>query len=256
MNLSIGSCSTRSKKCELIESPSTSDDDLSEVFDVYDVLARIAGEYRLIQGFFKDCSAQWRKDVPISVLDLRCGRGDASRHIIRWARKEGWDLRILAVDSFGRIVQMARERQAAYPEIVFDVRDMSDQRFLQAQQFDYVISSMALHHESDARTVTFLKTVNRLARRGFLVTDWFRDIRAYLALRWMTSFFKSQALSHDIPLGIQKGFTFGELKKLSKDAGIEYAARRIHFGYRFSLSGERGLALVRELQPIRPLAGA
>lgn len=246
-----------------MESPSTSDDDLTELFDYADVLGKITGEYRALQHFMQSCSTNWVKGMTVSVLDLRCGRGEASRHLVRWARKKGWDLRILAVDSFGRIVQMARERQQGYPEISFDVRDLNDSRFLQAQQFDYVISSMSLHHEPDDRVRLMLKTANRLARRGIFIMDWLRDIRVRWAIAWLASLYKSETLSHDAPLAIEKGFSMKELVKLAKDLGLDYAVIRRHFGYRFSLSGERGLVVDPQLAstplaglPAGPVAGA
>lgn len=256
MNLAWGPCARRSKKCEFVESPTTSDDDLNEIFDYTDFLGRISGEYRILQSFLDSCSSGWPKGMTVSVLDLRCGRGEASRHMTRWARRNKWDLRILAVDSYARVVQMARERQAGFSEIVFDVRDLNDSRFLQARQFDYVISSMALHHEPEERVKLFLKTANRLARRGLFVMDWLRDIRPRMATKWVSSFYKSEALSHDAPLAVERGFTEKEVGKLSKEVGLEFAPLRVHFAYRFSLAGERELALAPQLAPIRPLAGA
>ena len=63
-----------------------------------------------------------------------------------------------------------------------------------------------------------------------------------------------EVVRHDGPLSIRRGFTVDEVGKLAAEAGLDYARVEKLFGYHFSLSGERGLAMAPKLAPAPGLA--
>lgn len=214
------------------------------------------GGNQIVLGFLSEFSENWLPGVPVTVLDLRCGRGDLSWAIVKWARQKKFDVQILAVDHSQAVIEMARQYHPKCQELVFDVRQLNDPSFLQAQQFDYVICSLGLHHEDDVQAVGFLKMVNRLAKRGVIICDWLRDMRAWAYVSVLSRLWREPAVQHDAPLFVRKGFTPKEVRHLAKKAEVDYLRVRDHFGYRFSLAGERALVLAKEMRPIRGLAGA
>jgi SAM-dependent methyltransferase len=250
-----GRCAKRSGAVEMLESHGVSDADLSRLYDYIEGPVGRWGSHRVILSFLRSCARRWEAGAAITILDLRCGRGGLARSIADWARSHKVDIRLLAVDKCSRIIHLARNRQRSYPEIVFDVRDLTDPAFLQAQQFDYVVSDSSLHRESDERALLLLKTMNRLAKRGIIAVDWVRDVRALALVGPLAGLYKNEAVSHDARLAIERGFTPKELRKLAKAAGVEYAAVRRQWGFRFSIEGERALVMSAEASPLRGLAG-
>ncbi len=251
-----GPCHVRPRTLEEIDKPDTPEESLLRVFDFWGFLNGALGGHRVILNFLREASSHWPANRPISILELRCGRGDLSAAIVRWARKKKIEVRILAVDECPSVVNLAKEYHESYREITFDSRLLSDPCFLEAQQFDYVVTASALHSFESTEAVRLLKIANLLAKRGLICCDWLRDIRAWGWMQIFSRFWAEAVVLHDAPLAVRKGFTSAEIKKMAQQAGVEYAGLKLHFGYRFSLSGERALALSPELLTIPGFARA
>ena len=256
MNWTLGPCARRSIRLETIESPDASDEDLARLYDFWEAAGRRLGAYRAVTSFLKTSSARWNSNRSISVLVLRCGRGGLAFALSDWFRRHRVESRIVAVDRYARAVGMARDRRAAREEITFDTRDWRDPIYLQAAQFDYVVSSGALHAETSEGAADFLKVANRLARRGFVVEDGLRDWRAYTAYRWMGRTAGGDTVAQQAGVAVQRGFTLSEAAAIAKSAGLDYADVRARFWHRFTISSERGLDLAPRLRPVPGLAGA
>lgn len=252
--LNWGPCSKRSRYLELIETPDIDDENLERCFDFNAFMGQWAGGHAIVLDFLKNCSSRWTQGEPISILEIGCGRGDLARSIVNWGRRSKIELHIHAIDRYNRFIQMARDRHHSYKEITFDVRELNDALFLQAQQFDYVVCFQTLHRQSDQDALQYLKRTNLLAKRGFIAVDWLRDIRAWVWVSLLARLWRNEAIRHDGPLGIEKGFVMEDVVRLARSAGVDYAAVTKHMGYRFSLSGERGLVLAPKLAPLTRLA--
>lgn len=252
--LNIGPCYRRSTHIEPLERPDLDDEELSRAFDFIEFLNRWTGGNRIVVDALAACSHRWMPGQTISILDVGCRRGDLTRAIVKWARSRQIDVKIFAIEKFSRFIQMAKEHSTGYPEINFDVRLLNDPMFLQAQQFDYVVSSLSLHELSFEQASVALKKMNLLAKRGLIVTDWIRDFRGWL---WMSAF--SFLLGNDVvregaPLAVKKGFTESEIRHICRHAGVDYLNYSKHLGYRFSVMGERGLAMNPAYIPVAGLA--
>lgn len=255
MGWNLGSCKERSSKLEWIDMPDLSDQELSRVYAFIESVNHKFNSHKIVLDFLKRCSKRWHPHQTLSILDINCGRGDLSCEIVKWARRRGQDIRILAVDRYGRIVQLAKETHTNYPEITFDLREMSDPLFLQAQQFDYVVSHLTLHHFEDPQIISFIKIIDRLAKRGLILTDWRRDVRAKLLMASFASFLGEKVIQNDGPLAIQKGFTLNEVRGFLKQAGLSFTRVAPHYGFRFSFSGERAYIINKELRSVRGFVG-
>jgi len=250
----LGRLPQRSTALERIDSADVTDVELSALLDFHDTFSRWTFGRGVVLGFLGDASRRWTG--PITILDMACGRGDLSRSVARWAKAAGADVRIHGVDRSAGVIQMAREHNRAFREITFETRDLNDPFFLQAQQFDYVVSERGLHREGDDRTALFLKIANRMAKRGLVVTDWIRDARPAFIAETVARFWKNDAVTHDARVSIERGFRYREAQALRKAAGLDFARLSRHVGYRFSVAGERGLAIDRAFAPVTGLAGA
>jgi len=248
-------CSKRAQILEWHDTPEASDEDLAVSFDFLKKTCRRIGLQREILKFVFSGINNCPHGRTVSVLDLNCGRGDLAGAIADWTRRRKKDVQLLGVDRFGRIVQMARESHGHKKEIVFDVRDFTDSSFRHAQQFDFVISAFGLHHLSDSQLVPYFRTVNLLAKCGFIIGDFLRDSRALFLMSILSRFWDEEIIRHDAPLSVRRGLTLREVRKYLNEARIENVQVKENFGIYFTVLAERRLLLKPKLSPVTGLLG-
>lgn len=103
----------------------------------------------------------------INVLDLGCGTGNISLKV-----KERFpNARITCVDMAENMIEIAKSKLASYNDIEFKIADFRDLDF--QDDFDAVISSLALHHLQHQEKKLFYHTINRFLKKGgvFYNTD-------------------------------------------------------------------------------------
>jgi 2-polyprenyl-3-methyl-5-hydroxy-6-metoxy-1,4-benzoquinol methylase len=252
--LSFGPCARRSFALEPIEEPSISDKELNRLLSFIDVLNHWTGGNDIALRFLESCAERWLPGDTITFLDVGCLRGDLSRSLVDWGRTNKINMRVLAIDHNPRFIELAKTLSLGYPEITFDARRLDDPVFLLAQQFDYVVSLLALHRESNTDARAMLKKISMLAKRGVMVNDWLRDLRALLWVSVFSWFTRDDAIRYGAQVAIKKGFTMSEVKKMADDAGLAYMSLQKNFGYRFTLAGERGLVSSPRLVSVPGLA--
>ncbi len=184
--------------------------------------------HRAVLSFLSSSFPLWPSDAQITVLNVRAPH--LTSPIQQWAKRQGVDVRVIETDN------------------------LQDPKFLQAQQFDYVVSDGALNGKTDEDVHSMLVSANRLARRGLAFSDYLRDPRAAV---WMMMFalFRGRSMGA-ARMAVQGGFTVPEVQAAADKAGLKFATVKKHFGYRFCLAGERGLVMSADLNPVRGLAGA
>jgi ubiquinone/menaquinone biosynthesis C-methylase UbiE len=256
MTWAWGSFAHRETELEERDKPSLSDSDLSQILSFQQFQGRFLGGYAPILNFFRTAQVLWPAGVPISILDVRCGAGGLSRAIVAWAKENGVDVQILGIDSRDTIIRTAKEQCKKLKNIVFDVRELSDASFLQAQQFDYVVSNAGLHHRPEEKLEHDLITMNRLAKRGVAMTDFLRDMRGAFWMNLLAGVTRNKVVRRDVVLAMKKGFTVNEMKAWCEKAGMRYVDVRLELGYRFSLLGERAMVLSGAMERAPGLAGA
>ncbi|HTU47229.1 MAG TPA: methyltransferase domain-containing protein [Bryobacteraceae bacterium] len=95
--------------------------------------------------------------------------------------------------------------------------------------FDFVLSSLFLHHFEDARVVELLRNFYETARRGLLICDLERHVVPYFFLPASKVLFRWQPITiHDGVISVRASFRANELLHLSREAGIEAPEVRVH----------------------------
>src|SRR5574337_7816 len=157
---------------------------------------------------------------PVTVLDVGSGGADIPIQLIRWARRRGRRLRVIAVDRDPRILEVARRQARAYPEISF-VKADGVRLPIGSGGVDAAISSLTLHHLEPEAASRLLAEMARVARIGFVVNDLWRSRVAY-ALVWLVTrlFARSPLSRHDGPLSVLRAYTPREILSLASRAGI------------------------------------
>jgi 2-polyprenyl-3-methyl-5-hydroxy-6-metoxy-1,4-benzoquinol methylase len=175
----------------------------------------------------------------VRVLDVATGAGDVPIRLWRRARKAGVPLRIDGCDRSGCAVAHARRRAA---ERGADVHFFEWDALAGPLPpgYDAVVSSLFLHHLDEAQAVGLLRRMADAARRLLIINDLERSLAglllAYLGTRVLSG---SPVVHTDGPLSVAAAFTRDEALDLARRAGLDGAAVRRRWPFRFLLSWSR-----------------
>jgi hypothetical protein len=176
-------------------------------------LNRHFGGYRILRGMFSEFV---RPGDSFSVLDIGAASGDMGAE----ARMSYPQASVIALDR--KFEHLAK---ASNPKLVGDAFQLP----FAAASFDFVFSSLFLHHFSNEQVAELLGKFKTIARRAVLAIDLERGPLAYHflpATRWL---FRWDRISlHDGPVSVQAAFKKEELLALARNAGLAKARVRIH----------------------------
>jgi SAM-dependent methyltransferase len=161
-----------------------------------------------------------------TVLDLGTGSGDIPRALVRWARRAGRPIRVIALDLDGPTLEVARRTVMGYPEITLLRADALAAPFRQ-HTVDVAISSLTLHHLEPAAATAYLAAMGAIARVGVVVNDLARSRLGWAAMWLVTRLCACGRMSrHDGPLSVRRAYTAEEVRGLCARAGLERVAVR------------------------------
>lgn len=174
-----------------------------------------------------------------SVLDIGAGAGDIPLALIAWAKADGFQLSITAIDPDPRAFDYMQslELPASISSKCCSTFDLIET----GKRFDFVISNSVLHHIPEAELCDFLESSQKLADALVLHNDIVRDDLAYVLFTVISKLiFHNSFVSEDGSLSIRRSFIKSELKEyLPKDWRIDSL-----FPYRHLLIHETGARYV------------
>lgn len=119
-----------------------------------------------------------------TILDIGCGGGDIALALLRWARADGYRVKVTGIDPDPRAQSFAsRAAEAAgigRREVEFR-RASSAELVAEGQRFDVVISNHVLHH-LDPRQLAGVLADSRQLARGLAIHSDIRRRRSALVL--------------------------------------------------------------------------
>jgi SAM-dependent methyltransferase len=176
----------------------------------------------------------------VAILDLGAGGAGISKAIVRQARRLGIALEVLAVDWSARSLAVAARGLASYPEIRLLRADALRLPFAPGQ-FDYVISSLFLHHFTPPQLCLLLRHAYALAGRALVMSDLVRGRAPLLAFRLAQPLLARNFLTrYDGALSIRRAYTPDELMALAQTAGLPNPRLERHWPWRMTLVVDRG----------------
>lgn len=177
-------------------------------------------------------------DRALTVAEVASGGADLLRSFVLWGRRRGLRLHAVAIDRNPQACAIARERSGGIPEIAVlrgDARALP----LADRSVDVALLATALHHLSPADAVTALRELDRISRRGFVVTDLVRSRAAYLGAKLLARVLLRNPLTRvDGPRSVLRAYTAGEVRALAADAGLQSVRLTRHLLFRLTLVKE------------------
>lgn len=158
----------------------------------------------------------WRESgqpVRLTLLDIGAGSGDVNRRLLRWAKKQGVELTIVAADITPEACAEARAYYRDEPNVRVEQADLFK---LPEKCADIVTGTQLLHHFDDGQLVEASKRMLNAARLGVVVNDIHRHWLAWAAV-WLATRVLSgnRYIRNDGPLSVAKGFRAADWRRLS-----------------------------------------
>ncbi len=174
---------------------------------------RYLGGYVVLRKMF---ASLVRPDESFSVLDVGAASGDMGAEI----RRSFPGAQVTSLD-----YKADHLVQAADPKLVADAFHLP----FRPASFDFVFSSLFLHHFTNEQVVELFVSFRSIARRAVLAIDLDRGPLAYYFLpntRWL---FGWQPITiYDGQISVQAAFKREELRALAAGAGLGGAEVRVH----------------------------
>ncbi len=149
---------------------------------------------------------------PKTLLDIGCGGGDLSVAVAKWAKQDGFELSITAIDPDDRAIAFATQRPEE-SSIIYRQAIAADLRKEEAK-FDVVISNHLLHHLNPETLLTLCEDSKALAIKKVIHNDLRRSDLAYLGYFLTSPFFRDSFITTDGLRSIRRSFTREELESL------------------------------------------
>lgn len=222
---------------ELLDRPGNSDEEIRGSLRDLELLNRYFGGVRTVLLHLSQMIGD-RSQTPLTILDIATGGADIPRAICHWARKRKLALSIEAVDWSDCVLAAATEWSKDFPEIRLR-RAQAPLLPYPDHSFDYIISSLFLHHLNEAHGTLLMREMARVARRGLLINDLLRSRLACLLTAITTRLLSTNRLTrHDGPMSVLRGFRPEELCRMAIEAGLANVRLSLHPWFRIALTKE------------------
>ncbi|WP_420322624.1 methyltransferase domain-containing protein [Flagellimonas sp.] len=155
------------------------------------------------------------KSKSYTILDMGCGDGTMLMKLSHFLNKHDVSHCMIGIDLRDDVLQIARKKTVAYPNIEF--RKMDILKADSSYECDIVINTLTMHHFGEERIDAFLKQFVKLAKVGVVINDLHRSGLAYYLFKIFSRLFlKTEVARYDGLVSILKGFKKRELIALSK----------------------------------------
>jgi SAM-dependent methyltransferase len=224
---------------EIMDRPGNEEKLLRADLRVLEDINRFLGGYRIPLLYLRKFSSSFRSAKPLTILDLATGAADVPRAIATWARSQRIDVAITAVDGNPEILRIARENVVDWPEIHVEQQDLLALPY-PAASFDVVLCSLALHHFSEPDGVAILRSINHIARGGWIINDLRRNRIAIGLSKLMAHTIITNPIARfDAPASCERAFTIAEWRAMATRAGMNHFMIHRHRFFRMALTGHK-----------------
>lgn len=159
-------------------------------------------------------------DRALTIADVATGGADLPRAFARWGRAGGVVIRSIAIDNHPMTALIARDRSTPFPEIRV-VQGTAGALPLEDRSVDVALFTSGLHHLTRPEAVQALRELDRIGRRGFIVTDLVRTWAAYLGARALAIVLLRSPLTRtDGPRSVLRSYTLAEARSLLAETGV------------------------------------
>ncbi len=227
---------TRSHKLERIDKGEYTPEEYDRFLSDIRIVNRFAGDNRALNTtLLRDIERENLREF--SVLDVGAGSGELLRLVSKFAAKQGRSVRLTGLELNTRSANAILEESRKFPEISA-IRGNALNLPFADNSFDFVISSLFLHHLSDSDLILSLAEMSRVSARKIFAIDLHRHLIAYGLYKLFCAAFRiSRLVREDGSLSVLRGFKPGEFLYLADKAELKNPTVERRFPFRIVLSG-------------------
>ena len=231
---------SRSREQEMMDDFSIVDARLAGALDDLRQVNRFLGGYASVRKAVAPFLHQRRGRT--HLLDLGTGGADVPEYLVRWADRQGLDVRVTGLEANPATVRYARRRldERLPPRLRRRIELVKGDAFappFQDGEVDIVVAALFLHHFHGRRAADLLAVMHRLACYGIVVSDLHRHPLAYWGIRAVGKLLPASVMfAHDAPLSVLRGFRRNELIDLAAEAGLPSYDLHWQWAFRWVLS--------------------
>jgi trans-aconitate methyltransferase len=156
---------------------------------------------------------------PLTLLDIGCGYGDLLRAIRAWAQKRGRTVRLIGVDLSPQVIEVARSVTSPVDDIEYHAADIFT--FTPPTPIDFVVTSLVTHHLPDDLIVRFLRWMETMAARGWMIYDLQRNVVPFYFIALAGVVLRLHpVVTYDGRVSVARSLTRREWQARLVDAGI------------------------------------
>ncbi len=168
----------------------------------------------------------------VRILDVATGSADIPRALIRWGRRRGLHLTVVGVDSAPAMLRMAQSAATDVPLVRADAARLP----FPPGAFDVVTCALAFHHFGFDGAVQCLRDMDKLATRGFVVSDLRRDRLTLWGVSAGLTLMRAHPFTlHDGPASVRRAFTPREYEKMAALSRVRGVRVVSHCHFRMAL---------------------
>jgi 2-polyprenyl-3-methyl-5-hydroxy-6-metoxy-1,4-benzoquinol methylase len=176
---------------------------------------------------------------PVTIVDIGAGSADMAQAIARAARRDGIDVRIVALDLSQHAINAAKENTKGVAEISI-VQAHAAHLPLAENSADFVVASEFLHHLSMEQAAGFLRRLHQISRVAFVINDLRRHPIPYVTFMILSHLFtQNRLIRNDGLISILRGFTPEDVRELKWRSGLSNLSAYDHFPYRIVMVGKK-----------------
>ncbi len=201
-----------------MDDPSLPPADLQQAVDDINKINRLLGGFAFTKDAVVDqiaCIDQ----TEITIVDAGCGDGE----MLRYLRENFKDKRVnyLGLDFSRNSIESAREKSKGLSGLRFresDILKLTPQDI----NCDILISSLTMHHFTDADIVDWLSKFKELTRHAIIINDLHRHRVAYGFFRLFAPFITKHTVSlNDGLISIASGFKKADFEMYARSIGCD-----------------------------------
>ncbi|MCZ4319787.1 methyltransferase domain-containing protein [Aequorivita viscosa] len=173
------------------------------------------------------------KTEKITIVDLGCGDGELLRKCADFGRKHKYNFNCLGLDFNENIIQFAKIKSEAYANIKYLKVDVFSEENL-IPNCDIAMCTLFLHHFSNEKVESLLKTLLHKTSIGLIVNDLERSKHAFNLFKVASKLFlKTKTARHDGLVSVARGFKREELESISKNIPNQQSEIHWRWAYRY-----------------------
>ncbi|MEN2398730.1 methyltransferase domain-containing protein [Flavobacterium sp. MC2016-06] len=211
----------RTQETEIMDDFSLHGEEFNDALDTIARINQLLGGNSLTLNSLKKLLKKTDKSKTLTIADIGCGNGDMLRLLANYGIKNNINFNLIGIDANAFTIDYAKKLSTAYPNINYQCLNIFSKEFNDVK-YDIVLCTLTLHHFTNEKIESLIKTFNNNSVIGIVVNDLHRSKTAYRLFQLISAVFNLNKISREDGLiSILRGFRKNELENFSNKLNLK-----------------------------------